>query len=157
VVFSSRSAVLVFPQQKEREPKYIHLIQEVADEIQESQKLCPAMPSMYFFRHLKRRNGLKLGTKFGPMYLNKWWKKACKNLGFSGVILYPGIKHSTVTALGKHMSPEQIQHNVTGHASEAFKRYFLPDYQKMIFATQQVSEMQKKKADNKIVEINLKK
>ncbi|SHO45318.1 tyrosine-type recombinase/integrase [Desulfopila aestuarii] len=148
---------IVFPQPKEREPKYIHLLKEVAEEIRESQRLYPAMPTMYFFRHLKRRNGLKVGTQFGPVYLNKWWKQACVNLGFSDVTLYPGTKHSTVTALGKIMSPEQIQHNVTGHASEAFKRYFLPDYQEKILATKQISDMQKKIASDNVFKITVKK
>jgi len=144
---------ILFPQPKEREPKYIHLLPEVAEEIREMQRQHPAVPSMYFFRHLKRRNGLRVGTKFGPKYLNKWWKQACENLGFENVTVYPGTKHSTVTALGKLMSPEQIQHNVTGHASEAFKRYFLPDFQDKIFATQQISEMQKGSVKGKVVKI----
>lgn len=56
--------------------------------------------------------------------------------------MYAGTKHSTVTALGKIMSPEQIKHNVTGHTSSAFQRYFLPDHNEKISATRKVAEMQ---------------
>jgi len=55
--------------------------------------------------------------------------------------LYAGTKHSTVTALGKIMSPEQIKHNVTGHTSNAIQRYFLPDHNEKISATRMVTEM----------------
>lgn len=55
-------------------------------------------------------------------------------------ILFPQPKERETKYIhllpGKVMSPEQIQHNVTGHASEAFKRYFLPDCQEKVFATQ---------------------
>jgi len=101
-----------------------------------------ALPDMYFFRHLKTKSGVKAGVKFGPKYFNIWWKKACKNLGISGVSVYPGVKHSTVTALGTIMSPEEIQHDVTGHVSDAFKRYFLPDVNRAVVATRKLSEMQ---------------
>jgi hypothetical protein len=40
------------------------------------------------------------------------------------------------------MSPEQIKHNVTGHTSNAFERYFLPDHNEKISATWKVAEMQ---------------
>lgn len=148
---------IIFPQPKERKPKYIHLLPEIADLFREVRDESPrGLPDMYFFRHLSPKNGLKPGTKFGPRYLNTWWKQACENLGVNGVTLYPGTKHSTVTALGKIMSPEQIQHNVTGHVSDAFKRYFLPDIHDKIVATTQVNEMQKK-AGGKVIRIRKKK
>ena len=54
--------------------------------------------------------------------------KACAALGVEGVTLYPGTKHSTVTALGQVLSPEQIKRGGTGHATNAaFERYMLPD------------------------------
>jgi hypothetical protein len=59
--------------------------------------------------------------------------------------VYAGTKHSTVTALGKIMSPEQIKHNVTGHTSSAFQRYSLPDHNEKISATRKVAEMQGEK------------
>ena len=54
----------------------------------------------------------------------KWWARACENLGIEGVDLYGGTKHSTVTPLGKVMSPEQIKHGTMHSTNEAFERYF---------------------------------
>jgi hypothetical protein len=50
--------------------------------------------------------------------------KACQNLGIKDVPLYPGTRHSSVTELGKHFSPEEVMAG-TGHkTSKAFRRYF---------------------------------
>lgn len=137
---------IVFPQPKEREPKFIHLLPELSELIEEVREMTPpALPEVYFFRHLKTRSGVKAGEQFGPKYFNKWWSVAAKNLGITGVSVYPGTKHSTITALGKIMSPEQIKHNVAGHTSDAFERYFLPDHHDAITATRQVAQMQSDK------------
>ncbi len=136
---------IVFPQPKERDPKYIILLQEHIELIQQIRGMVPrALPSTPFFRHLTSRSGVKTGVQFGPKYFNQWWLKACKNLGIEGVSVYPGVKHSTVTPLGMLLSPEQIQNDVTGHASDAFKRYYLPDTERAVFATRKVAEMQSK-------------
>jgi hypothetical protein len=45
------------------------------------------------------------------------------NLGIDGVDLFGGARHSTVTALGRICTPEQIK-GATGRTSEAFIRYF---------------------------------
>jgi integrase len=133
---------IVFPQPKEKEPKFIHLLPEYSVLIKEIRNMSPAMPNVFFFRHLKSGPSVTAGSKFGLHLFNKWWKRACENLNISGVALYAGTKHSTVTALGKLMSPEQIKHNVTGHTSSAFQRYFLPDHNENISATWKVAEIQ---------------
>jgi hypothetical protein len=47
-----------------------------------------------------------------------------------GVTLYPGTKHSAVTALGDLLTPEQIKRGATGHATnKAFERYMKTDIQ----------------------------
>jgi integrase len=139
---------MVFPHPKEKnKPKFINLLPEHIEVIQEIQDMTPtALPEMFFFRHLKTKSGVKAGTPFGPKYFNIWWKKACKNLGISGVSVYPGVKHSTVTALGQVLSPERIQHDVTGHVSDAFKRYFLPDKERAVTATRQINKIRKEKS-----------
>jgi len=139
---------IVFPHPKEKnKPKFINLLPEHIEVIQEIQDMTPtALPEMFFFRHLKTKSGVKAGTPFGPKYFNIWWKKACKNLGISGVSVYPGVKHSTVTALGQVLSPERIQHDVTGHVSDAFKRYFLPDKERAVTATRQINKIRKEKS-----------
>lgn len=145
---------IVFPHPKEGEPKFIHLLPEHAAIIKELRDMEPAMPGMFFFRHLKPIKGLKAGSQIGPKYFNVWWKRACENLGVDGVTLYPGTKHSTVTALGKIMTPEQIKHNVTGHTSDAFERYFLPDHHQNIAATRKVAEMQgEQREEKKVVQL----
>lgn len=40
------------------------------------------------------------------------------------------------------MTPEQIQRGVTGHASDAFKRYMLPDVNEERQARQAVAKVQ---------------
>ena len=88
---------IVFPLPKEKnKPKFINLLPEHIGVILEVQNMVPAaLPDMFFFRHLKTKSGVKAGVEFGPKYFNKWWKKACKNLGIEGVSVYPGVKHST--------------------------------------------------------------
>ncbi len=134
---------IVFPQPKEQAPKFIHLLPEHCDMIKDIRDMVPpTMPDVYFFRHLKTGRGKKAGGQFGDQYFNEWWKKAAGNLGIESVPVYPGTKHSTTTALGKIMSPEQIKNNVTGHSSDAFYRYFLPDHEDAITATRKLAEMQ---------------
>ena len=134
---------IVFPQPKERDPKFIHLLPEHCELIDSVWKH-KGLPHMFFFRHLTPQSGVQKGTQFGQKYFKNWWSKACDNLKIKGVDLYGGTKHSTVTALGTKLSPEQIQRGATGHASDAFKRYMLPDKNEAIIATQEIAKMQAK-------------
>jgi len=140
---------IVFPQPKERDPKFIHLLPQHCDLI--ASVWAPrALPHVYFFRHMTSRSGIRAGDRFGPKYLKTWWDRACKNLGITGLDLYGGTKHSTVTALGKKLTPEQIQRGATGHASDAFKRYMLPDLNEANLATMEIEKMQ---ADQHVINI----
>lgn len=132
---------IAIPDPKEGGSKFIHLADEDTQMI-ESLWEPKGLPNMFFFRHLKAKSGVKAGTQFGPKYFKIWWDKACKNLGIENVDLYGGTKHSTVTALGKILSPEQIQRGGTGHASDAFKRYMLPDINEATLVRQAVSKIQ---------------
>lgn len=150
--FKLNNNFIVIPQPKERKPKYVHLLPEHSELIRKIRDMVPTpIKDTFFFRHLKTRSGVKEGEQFGPKYFNKWWKKACNNLGISGVTFYPGVKHSTVTGLGQIMSPEKIQHDVTGHVSDAFKRYLLPDIERSIAATKSLAKMQKDHSDKTII------
>lgn len=85
------------------------------------------MPDLHFFRH-NHISGVTAGRPYGVAYLGRWWKRACEKIGLEGVSLYPGTKHSTVTALGQLLTPEEIKRGGTGHATNAaFERYMLPD------------------------------
>jgi integrase len=132
---------ILFPDPKEGIPKFIHLLPEHSDMIRKIRGP-KGLPDLYFFRHLKSRSGVKLGAQFGPKQFRVWWNKACANLGIKGVDLYGGTKHSTVTALGKVLSPEQIQRGATGHVSDAFKRYMLPNINEALTATKAVQKIQ---------------
>jgi hypothetical protein len=82
------------------------------------------LPDLYFFRHGKGLKGVKAGNRFGDKYLYKWWIKACENLGFKGVDLYGGTRHSTVRELRKYRTPEEIRLGSMHSTNKAFERYF---------------------------------
>ena len=106
---------------KEKQPKIICLLDE---EIELLRELPSGLPELYFFRHLKSYGHVKAGTPFGRHYFWLWWKRACKNLGIEGVDLYGGTRHSTATALGRELTPEQIKKGTLHKTSAAFERYF---------------------------------
>ncbi|PKN70252.1 MAG: hypothetical protein CVU54_06510 [Deltaproteobacteria bacterium HGW-Deltaproteobacteria-12] len=60
---------------------------------------------------------------FGIKYFYKWWVKACANLGVEDVDLFGGTRHSTVRALRRHYSPEQIKEAAMSKTNKAFERY----------------------------------
>jgi len=113
-------AAIIIPHPKEKKPKIISL---APDDIKCIESIPRGLPELNFFRHPKGISGVQPGTKFGVHYLWKWWKRACGNLGIEGIDLYGGTRHSTVTALGKLCTPEQVK-DATGHTSKAFERYF---------------------------------
>ena len=100
---------------KESKPKIVPLLLE---DIELVKSFPAALPHLYFFRHGKRKGvaASKRG-QFSRNYLWSWWKKACEHLGIDGVDLYGGTKHSTVTALRKSFSPEEIKKYGTKHSS----------------------------------------
>lgn len=85
------------------------------------------LPDVPLFRHIEGLSGVIAGQRFHPKLLNNWWKRACKNLGIEGVTLYPGVKHSTMTAMSKVLTPEQIRRGGSEHASKAIERYMIPN------------------------------
>jgi integrase len=142
---------IVIPHPKEGKPKFVHLLSEHSKLIDEHWEP-RGLPHLHFFRHIVGRSGIKVGQKFGQRYLRKYWAKACDNLGIENVTLYPGTKHTTVTALGKHLTPEQVKRGATGHVSDAFERYMLPDVNEATLATQTVVKMQQNQRN--VVELN---
>jgi hypothetical protein len=53
--------------------------------------------------------------------------KACANLGIEGVHLYGGIRHSSVRALRKYRSLEEIKRAAMSEIIKAFERYMGKD------------------------------
>ncbi len=114
-------------------------------------------PDSYFFHHMSTRSGAKIGKQFGHKYFKKWWDKACDNLGVKGVDLYGGTKHSTATALGEFLTPEQIKRGGTGSATnKAFERYFQLRRTESAKVVSAIKKMQKKQA-GKVVKMRNKK
>ena len=116
-----RLGCIIIPSPKEKRPKVVPLLDEDLDALREIPR---GLPDLHFFRHDKTANGAKAGQPFGKRMFYKWWVRACENLGIDGVDLYAGTKHSTVTALGKVLSPEQIRHGTMHSTNAAFERYF---------------------------------
>jgi hypothetical protein len=64
-----------------------------------------------------------------------------------GVDLYGGTRHSTATALGEFLTPEQIKRGGTGSATnKAFERYFQPRRTESAMVVSTIKKMQKKQA-----------
>ena len=82
------------------------------------------------------------GTPFETKLQNHWLEPAIIELGVTSVSLYPGTKHSTVTALGGILTPEEIKRGGTGHqTSAAFERYMLPDMRDKIKIRQAIHQI----------------
>jgi hypothetical protein len=67
--------------------------------------------------------GVAAGQPFGEKYFYKWWVKACSNLGIEGVDLYGGTRHSSVRALRRYRTPEEIKEAAMSATNKAFERY----------------------------------
>jgi hypothetical protein len=50
-------------------------------------------------------------------------KVRCKKLGVVGVDLYGGTRHSTLTALGEFLSPEEVKKGSLHKTNNALERY----------------------------------
>jgi integrase len=129
---------VLIPNPKEKTPKTIFLLKEDIEFIKDQVR---GMPEMYFFRHVKGNGGAKPGQKFGKDYLYKFWKKACSNLGIEGVDLYGGTRHTTVSALGKVLTPEQIKAGTMHATNKAFERYFQRSAEDCLTVYRKVSEL----------------
>ena len=105
---------------KTGEPKYIYLL---AADISLLESCGTSFGNLRFFRHIKGRGGNQPNSKFGKGYLYKWWKKACGNLGITGVDLYGGTRHSSAIDLRKRHSPEAVKRATQHKNNEAFDRY----------------------------------
>jgi len=114
------NARLYFPHPKERRFKSVPILPEDVDLLKTFSLSFPAMP---FFRHDGGIQGTKKDQAYGEKFFYKWWKRACENLNVEGVDLYGGTRHSTVRALRKHYSPEQIKEAAMSKTNKAFERY----------------------------------
>jgi len=84
--------------------------------------------------------------------LYKYWKIACSALNIEGVDLYGGTRHSTVTALSEHCSPEEVK-GATGHTSKAFERYFQNRQARAKKVTAKIKEIRPNQHLNNIIDL----
>lgn len=111
----------IIPSPKEKKAKLVPMIEEDVALLKTMPRGLPELP---FFRHVKGVSGARPGQPFGTKYFYKVWVKACGNLGVEGVDLYGGTRHSTVTALRKVATPEEIRNASFHTTNKAFARYF---------------------------------
>ena len=128
---------ILIPHPKEKKPKIAYLLD---DDIELIRTIPRGMPDLYYFRHVPGVSGVKPGERFGDRYLWKWWRRACENLGINDVDLYGGTRHSTVTALGRICTPEEVK-DASGHSSKAFERYFQGHQARAINVTRQIKKL----------------
>jgi integrase len=134
-----RMGAIIIPTPKEKTPKIVPLLD---DDITILEDIPKGLNDLYFFRHRKGNGSAKPGSKFGKDYLYNWWKKACHNLNIDGVDLYGGTRHSTATALGQILSPEQIKAGTMHSTNKAFERYFQRQGSDARAVYQQVKDLQ---------------
>jgi hypothetical protein len=106
---------------KTDEPRFVPFLPE---DMELARSFGPALPHLYFFRHVKGNGPTQPGSPFGPKYFYKWWEKACLNLGIEGVDLYGGTRHSSTRALREFRTPEEIKRATMHSTNKAFERYF---------------------------------
>ncbi|MEN6619997.1 MAG: hypothetical protein ABFD50_00380 [Smithella sp.] len=110
-----------FPHPKEKKYKSVPIIPEDIEILESIALTFPAMP---FFRHSAGLQSVTENEPFGEKYFYKWWIKACQNLKIEGVDLYGGTRHSTVRALRKYRTPEELKRAAMSATNKAFDRYF---------------------------------
>lgn len=103
-------------------PKVVPLLLEDIDFLK---SLPRGFPNMPLFRREKGGGGRFAGSAFGKHLLYDVWKKACENLGISGIDLYGGTRHSTMQYLRRKagLSPEEIKRLSLHTTSKALMRY----------------------------------
>lgn len=108
---------------KEEKPKFVPMLPEDLELVKSFPT--PISKDLYFFRHGKTKGVHERARgSFGRKYLYRWWKRACANLGIEDIDLYGGTRHSTVRALRKMRTPEEIRKGSMHSTNKAFDRYF---------------------------------
>lgn len=149
VFFEQQVIMIRYPKEAGRKSgKWAWLWEE---EIEVLQALPKALPDVPLFRHVSGVSGVKAGEQFGPTQFNRWWKRACRNLGIEKkVSVYAGTKHTQMTAAKGKLSPEQIQRGGSEHAtSKAMGRYILANSDDHVMYQEAMKELRKEAAEKK--------
>ena len=91
----------------------------------------PGFPDQHFFRSCSGEEGVAPDVPFNKGRLYKWWKRGCARIGVEGVDLYGGTRHSSVTALREHFTPEEIKRATMHSTNQAFERYYQADREEL--------------------------
>lgn len=110
-----------------------------------------SLPHLRFFRHEEKEKGNNQfdyqGRGFGKDHLYRWWRRACKDLGLSGVDLYGGTRHSRTQYLALMGVPvKDIDMALGDTTTECARRYYTMPLERLkeIYGTGQVVEMRKR-------------
>lgn len=125
---------------KSNDPDNYKEIKLLDEDVELIKSLPKGFPEQYFLRH---DEGKHVGQRYGTNYLNNVWKKACCNLGVSGVSLYPGTKHSTVRGMRKYFRPDEIRKGTGIVSNKAFERYFMTEYEDELKLYRKRNELRK--------------
>ncbi len=123
-------ARVIFVQPENDKNKQGKIIDLLPEDIALVESLTPGFPEQYFFRHIAEHRGpthVKPGDRFHHNMIYRWWIRACAELGVHGVALYPGTKHSSVTALQEEFTSDDIKASSQISTNKAFMRYFRPN------------------------------
>ncbi len=74
------------------------------------------------------------GTPYGPDLFRDWFKRACDALGYEGVGLYGGTRHSTTRILKDIIGRDNTQHLNGDRTNEAFSRYLEENVEELMEA-----------------------
>ena len=135
---------------KEGELKLVPMTDE---DIQIYRSLPRSFDHLPFFRRHKGRGVSRPGEQISIKAFYRWWVKARNNLGISGVDLYGGTRHSTVSAMGEYFTPEQIKKHATQHkTNKAFERYYRHEVTAKRTIYDKIEEVRKqKKVDQQLI------
>jgi integrase len=142
----------MIPHPKEKIPKLVPMIE---DDIKLYRSLPTGMPDLYFFRHDKSNGSAKPGDHYSKNMFYTWWKRACKNIGIEDIDLYGGTRHSTINAMGKYFTKEQLKEDGTLHRTlAAFDHYFTDKRDDSIKIFEKIREVQETCLnDNNVINI----
>ncbi len=113
-----------YPTKTKNKLKTVRLLPDHIEFIRGIKNQFPALPEIKFFRHHDNKsNNLPQNTPFGINYFRKWWNRACKELGVTGLDMYGGTRHTSTTAIAR-MAGTQCAREATAHeTNRAFDRY----------------------------------
>lgn len=111
------------PTKRRNQVKVVRLLSVHYDQWEAFVSRFPAVPSLPFFRHHGDVQGVAVNEPFGPNLLSNWWRRACKNLGITGLDLYGGTRHTTTTAMAQVVGTDKTKKTTMHETNKAFARY----------------------------------